>query len=91
MDWNRIAVASAMGPAAGAMEYDRQRREQSKRRDAEFQIMQLRQEGDTVRINNYTVKKTLGGFDLLDWNGQVRRQFTHIQYLLDYMSSYNLL
>ena len=91
MNWNKICQASAMGPAAGLIEYNRQREHQSTRRSLENDLIRL-QNGESLAIgNSHKAVKTPAGFNLLNFRGEIIRQFTHWQYLIDYVDSYNLI
>lgn len=61
MDWGKIAIANAVNPAFGIMEYNKQmhkkREYNSKKSEIEFKLRSMN-EGDTVKFGFVEVQKT---------------------------------
>ena len=56
MDWGKIAIANAINPGLGVMEYEKQRRKAQKFNEIEFKLRTMKV-GATLDVERYTIKK----------------------------------
>lgn len=64
MDWNKIAVASAINPAAGLMEYNKQHERKCRQNSIEYELECLRPGQYKWLNNNVKVVRNPRGFSL---------------------------
>ena len=84
MDWGRIAVANAINPGLGLMEYEKQRKRAQKFNEIEFKLRTMKI-GATLDVERYTIKKQgQYNYDLMVHNSIVR-QFTSYLMFVEYL------
>ena len=84
MDWGKIAIANAINPGLGVMEYEKQRRKAQKFNEIEFKLRTMKV-GATLDVERYTIKKQgQYNYDLMVHNSIVR-QFTSYLMLVEYL------
>lgn len=84
MDWGKIAVANALNPGLGLMEYEKQRRRAQKFNEIEYKL-RIMKAGATLDVERYTIRKNGPyKFDLMIHNNIVR-QFTSYLMLVEYL------
>jgi len=84
MDWGKIAIANAINPGLGVMEYEKQRKRAQKFNEIEFKLRTMKI-GATLDVERYTIKKQgQYNYDLMVHNSIVR-QFTSYLMLVEYL------
>lgn len=84
MDWGKIAIANAINPGLGVIEYEKQQRKAQKFNEIEFKLRTMKV-GATLDVERYTIKKQgQYNYDLMVHNSIVR-QFTSYLMLVEYL------
>ncbi len=86
-NWNKIAVASAINPAAGLMEYNKQRERNQKRNSIEHQLECLRPGQYKWLNNNIKVVRNPRNFSLFI-RGKNQIHFMNAMCVVDYLFSH---
>ena len=86
MDWNKIAVASAINPAAGLMEYNKQQERKRKQNSIEYELECLKPGQYRWLNNSVKVVRSPRGFSLFVRNRN-QMDFMNAMSVTDYLFS----
>lgn len=84
MGWRKIAVANALNPGLGYMEYEKQRRKAQKFNEIEYNLRNMKV-GATLDVDIYSIRKNGPyKFDLMVHNSIIH-QFTSSLTIIEYL------